>query len=155
MLVKESVLLCLIVCFLYGATPVALMAESGRVIQKVLAKGQRDLRPFAVKDNWEILWDFKGPSLSITLYSADGTMLDVVATHKGRGSGSSHQVKGGEYYLQVMGTGDGRSRWSSYPNAHSTNVLVLLLLCLMALPLCLLRVSHLKSSPHVLGPANI
>lgn len=107
MSLKTIVLFCLI-CFLSSVIPAALAAERGQVVQKVLAKGQRNLRPFTVKDNWEILWDSKGPAFSITLHRAEGTMLDVVATQKGRRSGSSHQDKGGEYYLQVMGTG----RWT-------------------------------------------
>lgn len=96
MSLKTIVLFCLI-CFLSSVIPAALAAERGQVVQKVLAKGQRNLRPFTVKDNWEILWDSKGPAFSITLHRAEGTMLDVVATQKGRGSGSSHQDKGGEY----------------------------------------------------------
>ena len=105
MLHKEPVLLCLIVCFLYGATPVTLMADDRQVIQKVFGKGQRKLPHFTAKDNWEILWDSKGLATSMTLYSANGKKLNQVATQKGRGIGSSRQAKGGKYYLEVMGTG--------------------------------------------------
>jgi len=98
--------------------PPSAAADEG-VIQKFSANGQRNLRPFIVKDKWEIQWDSKGSFLSITIYTADGRMLDVAATHKGSGSGSSYQPKGGEYYLQVSGTGDWTVTVVQLPSAES------------------------------------
>ena len=106
MLFKKSVSLCLVVCFLYLATPVALLAETEQVLQKVSANGQRNLRPFTAKDKWEIQWEAKGTLLTITIFSADGKLSNVAATQEGPGDGSSYQPKGGEYYLQVSGTGE-------------------------------------------------
>ena len=105
MLLEKLVSLCLVVCFLYVATPNALLAETGAVLQEVSANGQRNLRPFTVKDKWEIQWDSKGTLLTITLFTADGKTSSIAASQDGPGSGSSYQPKGGEYFLQVTGTG--------------------------------------------------
>ena len=105
MLRKKFVSLCLAVCLLCVATPMALFAETGAVLQEVSANGQRNLRPFTVKDKWEIQWDSKGTLLTITLFTADGKISSIAASQDGPGSGSSYQPKGGEYFLQVTGTG--------------------------------------------------
>src|SRR5262245_58608940 len=105
MLLEKLVSFCLVVCFLYVATPVALLAETEHVLQEVSANGQRNLRPFTAKDKWEIQWDSKGTLLTITVFSADGKTSSVAATQEGLGSGSSYQPKGGEYFLQVIATG--------------------------------------------------
>lgn len=103
---KHSVPFCLIAFLLYAASPFALGAADEQVLQQVSANGQRNLRPFTAKDKWEIQWDAKGTLLTITIFSADGKLSSVAATQDGPGSGSSYQAKGGEYYLQVTGTGE-------------------------------------------------
>lgn len=105
MLLEKFVPFGLVICFLYVATPIALLAETGAVLQEVSANGQRNLRPFTVKDKWEIQWDSKGTLLTITLFTADGKTSSIAASQDGPGSGSSYQPKGGEYFLQVTGTG--------------------------------------------------
>lgn len=105
MLRKKFVPLCLTVCLLCVATPIALFAETGEVLQQVSANGQRNLRPFPAKDKWEIQCDSKGTLLTITVFSADGKTSSVAATQEGAGSGSSYQPKGGQYFLQVTATG--------------------------------------------------
>jgi hypothetical protein len=92
--------------FLVVASPLGTAAGDGQVIQQVSANGQRNLRPFTVKDRWEIQWDSKGSLLTITIYKADGKLFDAAAMQQGPGSGSSYQPKGGEYYLQISGTGE-------------------------------------------------
>jgi hypothetical protein len=44
---------------------------------------QRNLRPFTAKDKWEIQWDSKGSVLSITIYIADGKLVDLAVTQEG------------------------------------------------------------------------
>jgi micrococcal nuclease len=105
-MVKAFLWLSWILAGLISASALPSAASDQEVIQKLSGNGQRNLRPFVVKDKWEIQWDSKGSSLSITIYTADGKMLDVAATQKGAGSGSSYQPKAGEYYLQVTGTGE-------------------------------------------------
>jgi endonuclease YncB( thermonuclease family) len=90
------------------------------VIQKVSANGQRNLRPFVVRDKWEIQWDSKGSVLSITIYTANGKIVDLAATQKGPGSGSSYQAVGGEYYLQVNGTGEWTVTVVQLPSAEGS-----------------------------------
>ena len=103
---KSLLFLRLIACFLVLGSPPHVAAGDAQVLQQVSANGQRNLHPFAVKDKWEIQWDSKGTLLGITIYRADGKMLEVAATQNGPGTGSSYQPLGGEYYLQVSGTGE-------------------------------------------------
>ena len=89
-----------------STTEAAETETAGQVIQQVSANGQRNLRPFTVKDKWEIQWDSKSTMLSITIFEADGKLSDTGPMQQGPGSGSSYQPKGGNYYLQVSGTGE-------------------------------------------------
>jgi hypothetical protein len=102
---KGFLFLGLIACLVVAAGPGRVEAGDGQVIQKVSAIGQRNLRPFTAKDGWEIQWDSKGSLLTITVFNADGKLVDIAATQKGPGSGSSSRRKGGDYYLRVSGTG--------------------------------------------------
>ncbi len=106
MLLKKSLYICLIGLFLHTATPVALIAESGQVLQRVSANGMRNLRPFTAKDRWEIQWDSKGTLLTINIHSGDGKLVSVAGMQEGPGSGTTYQPKGGEFYLEVSGTGE-------------------------------------------------
>ena len=105
-MVKVFFWICAVLLGFISAGALPSVAADLEVIQKLSANGQRNLRPFVVKDKWEIQWDSKGSNLSITIYAADGRMLDVAATQKGPGNGSSYQPGGGNYYLQVSGTGE-------------------------------------------------
>lgn len=105
-MVTVSVWILSVLLGVISASMLPARASDEQVIQKLSANGQRNLRPFVVKDKWEIQWDSKGSNLSITIYGADGRVVDVAATQKGSGNGSSYQAKGGEYYLQVNGTGE-------------------------------------------------
>jgi hypothetical protein len=97
---------CSFIVFSLVASPLGTSAGDGQVIQQVSANGQRNLRPFTVKDKWELQWDSKGSMLAITVYKADGTLFDVGPMQNKPGSGSSYQPKGGNYYLQVSGSGE-------------------------------------------------
>ncbi len=93
-------------CIWIAVSPVPVVAAEGQVIQQVSANGMRNLRPFTVKDRWEIQWESKGTLLTITIYKPDGTGGDIAAMQNGPGRGSSYLPKGGEYYLQVSGVGE-------------------------------------------------
>jgi hypothetical protein len=103
---RSRLFLGLIACLLVAVDPLYVAAGDGQVIQQVSANGERNLRPFTVKDKWELQWDSKGSMLAITVYKADGTLFDVGPMQKGPGNGSSYQPKGGNYYLKVSGSGD-------------------------------------------------
>lgn len=96
----------LIACIFVTGSLSEVVAEDGQVIQQVSANGQRNLRPFTVKDKWEIQWNSKGELLSISIYKPDGELFSAGAMQQNPGSGSSYQPKGGEYYLHVSGMGD-------------------------------------------------
>lgn len=102
----KCVSVCLVSFLLYTATPVAIMAESGQVLQKVSANGIRNLSPFSARDKWEIQWESKGTMLAISIYSANGKFISVAAMQEGPGNGKTYEPKGGEYYLEVSGTGE-------------------------------------------------
>jgi hypothetical protein len=103
---RSLLFLGLIACLLVAAGPLHVAAGDGQVIQQVSASGQRNLRPFTVKDKWEIQWDSKGSLLGITIYKTDGNLFDPGPMQKGPGSGSSYQRKGGDYYLGINGAGE-------------------------------------------------
>ena len=91
---------------------IGLQAADEQVIQKESANGTRNLRPFTVKDHWEVRWENKGSMLTITAYREDAPADDplakmpvVVGMATQAGSGASYQPKGGRYYLAVGGTG--------------------------------------------------
>jgi len=96
----------LIVFSLIVLSPFRISAEDGQVVQQVSANGQRNLRPFTVKDKWEIQWDSKGSLLNISIFTTDGKIFDPGPMQQGPGRGSSFQPKGGDYYLAVSGTGE-------------------------------------------------
>jgi len=103
----RNIVACSLVVFsLVVISPLLTGADNEQVIQQVSANGQRNLRPFAVKNKWEIQWDSKGTLLTITVFDADGEIIGIAATQQGAGKGSSYQAKGGNYYLQVNGTGE-------------------------------------------------
>ncbi len=106
MMLLKFVSICLVGFSLCAATPVALSAEPAQVLLKVSANGIRNLRPFTVKDKWEIQWDSKGELLTINIHTPDGTFFGVAGMQQGPGSGSSYQPKGGDFYLQIIGTGE-------------------------------------------------
>lgn len=96
----------LMACFLLTLRPVLTASAEGQVLQEISANGVRNLRPFTVKDKWEIQWESKGTMLTITIYQSDGTLGNIAALQNGPGSGASYQPKGGEFYLQLSGTGE-------------------------------------------------
>jgi hypothetical protein len=103
---KNPMVLGLLFAIWLAAEPLNVAAGGGQVVQQVSANGQRNLRPFTVQDKWEIAWDSKRPMLMIAVFNADGSMVGIAATQQGDGKGSSYQPKGGDYYLQVTGTGE-------------------------------------------------
>jgi len=76
------------------------------ILQRESATGSRNLRPFTVKDGWELRWDAKGPSFSVSLYRPNGDPVDGLASQQKPGSGSSFYPKGGTYYLSIISGGD-------------------------------------------------
>ncbi len=76
------------------------------VLQQESANGSRNLRPFTVKDGWELRWDAKGDRFTVTLYASNGTPVDSLASQHKPGAGSSYHPKGGTYYLSIISSGD-------------------------------------------------
>jgi len=77
-----------------------------QIVQEVSGNGARNLRPFTVKDNWEIRWENKGTMITIAIRYADGKMAAMGGNAEKPGRGSSYQPKGGTYFLEVTGTED-------------------------------------------------
>jgi hypothetical protein len=74
-----------------------------QVVQKFDGTAPATTPVFTVGDKWEVVWDSPAP-LRITLLSSDGT---IVAGTTGVFRGSFYQPKGGSFYLQVDGSGNG------------------------------------------------
>lgn len=76
------------------------------VLQRESANGSRNLRPFTAKDGWELRWDAKGESFTVSLYAMNGDPVDNLASQHKPGSGSSYYPKAGTYYLSIISGGD-------------------------------------------------
>lgn len=63
-------------------------------------------RPFTASSPWEVHWDAKGDFFSIHLYSAEGTMVTILANQSGPGKGSSYHPKTGRFYFTVNALGN-------------------------------------------------
>lgn len=87
-------------------TSAGLASAQEQVLQQVSVTGSRNLRPFSVKDRWEVRWDTKG-MISIWIRSPkDGNPVAKAGSQDKAGSGSSFQPNGGEFYLSVTSDGD-------------------------------------------------
>lgn len=71
------------------------------IIAKESASGSRNLRPFTVKDGWEVRWE-SSDQLYIFLHDQQGNTLGKAASQPKAGSGQSYQPKGGTYFLSVV-----------------------------------------------------
>jgi hypothetical protein len=78
------------------------------VVASYEGKGQKKPQPFTVRDRWEVRWKAKGTMFAMTLYTADGEYVDLLANSMGADESSAFVPKGGEYYLDIRGIG----RWS-------------------------------------------
>lgn len=81
-------------------------AVEDTVVQQLSANGSRNTRPFTVRDRWEIRWDNKGPMLNISVRSLDGKVLGGGALATSPGVGQSFEPKGGNYFLDISGSGE-------------------------------------------------
>ncbi|MBS0178506.1 MAG: hypothetical protein JSR20_07060 [Nitrospira sp.] len=81
-------------------------ASAEEVLQRESANGSRNLRPFTVKDGWELRWDAKGATFSVSLYKLNGDPVDQLASQQKPGPGASFYPKGGTYYLSIIAGGD-------------------------------------------------
>ena len=81
-------------------------ASDEQIVQEISASGVRNLRPFTVKDQWEIRWDNKGSMITIAVRHPDGKLAADGGTQAKPGKGASYQPKGGTYFLEVSGSGD-------------------------------------------------
>lgn len=87
-------------------TPCFAAGESGgQTILKESASGRRNLRPFTVKDKWELRWDSTG-SMSVWLYTAKGEIVVQLAAQDKPGIGSTFYPTGGSYFLHINSRGD-------------------------------------------------
>jgi hypothetical protein len=85
---------------LAGTAP--LFAQT-HVIEKFDGSTAKTTGTFTVGDKWEVVWNSPAP-LHVTLLNAGG---EIVAGTAGMFRGSLYQPKGGTFYLQVSGAGDG------------------------------------------------
>jgi hypothetical protein len=99
---------------LFGLGLVALIeAAEEQVVFQISGNGARNLRPFTVRDNWEIRWESKSQFFGVDYMEVNPPADDLMAslpkpggTQAGPGSGSSYQPKGGTYYLRINSMGD-------------------------------------------------
>lgn len=84
----------------------SLSAAAEEILQQASANGTRNLRPFTVKDGWELRWDTKSPMFTVMLHSTTGELVDTLATQMQPGPGVTYYPKGGTYYLQIIASGD-------------------------------------------------
>lgn len=95
----------LIVVLFLGLSGPALAAEE-TVVFEIVGNGQRNTRPFMVKDRWELRWDLRGQTLGITIRDPDGKFVAAGGQQDKQGQGASYQPKGGSYFLEITGVGD-------------------------------------------------
>ena len=77
-----------------------------QVVQETSGNGTRNLRPFKVRDHWEIRWHAKDGDIAIFITNPNSGVPQQAAGQDKPGSGSSYQPKGGTYFLRVVATGD-------------------------------------------------
>lgn len=82
------------------------LAGAEQIVQEISANGKRALRPFTVKDQWEIRWENRGAWLSISVLTLEGRSGGPGAFAETPGRGSSFQPRGGTFYLDVAGKGE-------------------------------------------------
>ena len=82
------------------------IAFSDTVIKSFSGTGMQTTRPFEVNGPWECQWKAKGMLFQIELYTADGSLVNIIANQLGSGNGSSYQPKGGKYYIEINSIGD-------------------------------------------------
>lgn len=73
----------------------------GNIVQNFSGMGSTTTVPFQVQNRWEVRWNSQTP-LKITVCTADHT---VMAGTMGVGNGSFYLTAGGNYYLQIDGSG--------------------------------------------------
>lgn len=81
-------------------------ASAEEVVQQAAASGTRNLRPFTVKDGWELRWTASGPIFTVILHAPNGDPVDTIAVQTKPGPGATYYPTGGTYYLQISGAGD-------------------------------------------------
>lgn len=97
----------MVIAFVFAAlmlfVPASPVSAAESVILKESANGSRNLHPFTVQDHWEVRWDATD-RLSIWINDADGNPVGEAASQNKAGSGRSYQVRGGTYFLKVIGS---------------------------------------------------
>jgi len=78
--------------------------SGGQIILKESANCSRNLRPFKVKDKWEVRWD-SSKDITVWLNDEKGQPLERLASSKA-GSGSTFHPTGGSYFLKIISSGD-------------------------------------------------
>jgi hypothetical protein len=85
----------------------ALTAANDTVVQTANGSGGRTLRPFVVRDDWELQWDARGGLFQAFLHvGTSGKVLGIIANQPKDGAGASYQRNGGRYYLEINAIGD-------------------------------------------------
>ena len=91
----------------YDQAVVSKRAETGKpkIIAEFSGRGIGSTRPFSVRGPWEAQWSASGDYFSAILHTADGRMVDVIASQMGGGNGASFRPKGGNYYFVMNAMG--------------------------------------------------
>ena len=94
----------LLAVYLVMASPASAADET--VVLELAANGQRNTRPFTVRDRWEVRWDLRGEMVTVMIRDPDGKFVTAGGQQEKPGRGASYQPKGGTYYLDITGMGD-------------------------------------------------
>jgi hypothetical protein len=97
----------LAICLSFAlSSPAPAVATDETVVMELAANGQRNTRPFTVRDRWELRWDLQGQMLGIMIRDGAGKFVATGGQQDKPGQGTSYQPKGGTYYLEIVGMGD-------------------------------------------------
>jgi hypothetical protein len=75
-------------------------AAEEQVVQELTGNGSRTIRPFTVKDGWEVRWTATN-ELSFFLLDAQGQQLEALGHSIGDAGGATYYAKGGTYSLRI------------------------------------------------------
>lgn len=90
----------------YNSTEDSGKKDVETVVEKYSGNGAVNTRPFHIDSSWGVKWNAKGEYFSISLYTTDNEMLDILANQSGSGEGSSFYPRKGNYFFKVNALGD-------------------------------------------------
>lgn len=94
----------LLTLLIFGLLTPAWAADE-QIVQQLSANGSRTIRPFTVKDGWEVRWK-TDKDVDIYLVDPNGDLVDKLASSDHAGTGSTYHAKGGTYSLKISTRGN-------------------------------------------------